>query len=238
MISTIQLQPHTTSNIPLHIESPESLSARTAIEIHMQESAITDAIMATLTRNDETGQILIPTLTLTEFVQKKFLTLETLEPHTMRDYVLTLKPIDNLPLSLQRQSTPMEITYGIEAIASSQQISPQQQPLPSPVPLFVPLPSPTSLPHLFKNTSSPLPSSTNPTPNLQKPQVLGVSTAQASTHSAIHLNTPPKLPPTFFILLFTVLALIIFLVVRNSKFAPRIKKYHLHKTNTEHLLQS
>jgi hypothetical protein len=57
MTNSIQLQPHTSSTIPLHIESPQILSARTAIEVTAQQSIITDSISITLTRNDETGQI-------------------------------------------------------------------------------------------------------------------------------------------------------------------------------------
>lgn len=232
MINTIQLQPHTTSTIPLHIESPETFSARTAIEIHVQPSAITDAIMATLTRNDETGQILIPTLTLTELAQKNFLLLETLEPHTFRDYVLTFKPIDNPPSTLQRQITPMEITYGIEVITPplSQQNTQLQTPLPSPIsspipsPTSTPIPSPTPTSHPFKNTLTSAASSPTPSINMHEPQVLGITTAEASTDSAIQLNAPPKPPPIFFILLFTGIALIIIVFARKSRFAPRAKK--------------
>lgn len=215
MINTIQLQPHTASTIPLHVESPATLSARTAVEIHVQESLITNAIMATLTRNDETGQILIPTLTLTELAQKKFLPLEMLEPHSFRDYVLTLEPINNPPSSLQRQSTLMEITYGIEAIAPlpSQQISPLQTPIPTPTP-----------------------SSPTPNPNIQDPQVLGITTAQASTQSAIQFNAPPKPPPIFFILLFTCVALVIALLAKNLRFVTRAKKTNVIPTRLKTLL--
>lgn len=223
MIHTIQLQPHSTSTIPLHIESPETFSARTAIEVHVQESPITNAIIASLTRNDETGQILIPTLTLTELAQKKFLILETLEPHSFRDYVLTLESINNLSSTLQRQTTPIEITYGIEVIAPpSQQISSSQTPIPTP--------SPTLPTHPPKNTPTPTPSSPTPTPNIQEPQVLGITTVEASTQSAIQFNAPPKPPPIFFILLFTCVALIIALLARNLRFVTRSKKTNVIPT--------
>ena len=232
MINTIQLQPHTTSTIPLHIESPATLPARTAIEIIAPQSIITDSITVTLTRNDETGQILIPTTTLSNLIHKKFTILETLEPHSLREYVLTFQPIASLQPELQRQNTPLEIKYGIEVIESPA----SQYPSPKPTPSAVPSPSPitelkTLQAKIFTASAQETPTS-SPTPTQTlNPQVLGVTTTNSSSQSAIHFNVLPKLPPIFFLLLFTGVAVSIYAMIRNSKVATREKR--ANTTTTE-----
>ncbi len=240
MMNKIQLQPHSTSTIPLHVESPISRSARTAIEIIAPQSPITDSILTTLSRNDETGQILIPTTPLSNLIHKKFILLETLEPHSLRDYVLTFQPIASLQPELQRQTTPFEMKYGIEEIdfPSSQNINttsslnPSHNPTPPPS-------SPSNLKTLqstaFTKPPQEIPT-TSPTPTPEHhPQVLGVTTTNASSQSALHFNTPPKLPPIFFLLLFTGIAVSIYAIVKNMRFAARERQSDHESTQlTEH----
>lgn len=176
------LSPNTTATFPIHFESL-SYTARSAIRLQSDITTLTQSLLVTLRRNDETNHEFFSRVPLSTLVQQGYTTLETLEPHTFRDYVFVFEPTDSAE-QFQNQSTPLTIHYGLEYIAS---------PSPSPSPLVKHTVIQRTA--FTEIESAPLPS---PTP-FPSPQVLGVSTEIATPSSWYAI--PPVNPPLIFVFL-------------------------------------
>jgi len=160
------LSPNATATLPIHFESL-SYTARSAIQLQSDITTLTQSLFVTLQRNDETNHVFFSRVPLSALVQQGYTTLETLEPHTFRDYIFVFEPIDSAD-QFQNQSTPLTIHYGLEYIAS---------PSPSPSPLEKDMVTQ----HIaFTETESIPPPSPTPFPS---PQVLGASTEDATQSS-------------------------------------------------------